>query len=87
MSVSEAKLVLGQYLNISHCPNRYQVQYDGSFDNIVVVDGLPIIDESKRDRLLTKAAKEFSKKGVSVRQDDIFMPWNDSTGKNKGCVP
>lgn len=53
---------------------------------MLVVDGLPIIDESKLERLRTKIVREFSKKGVSIKQDDIFMPWDSSAGKNKGYV-
>lgn len=67
--------------------SRYQVDYDESFDNVIVVDGVPIIDKSKLERLLTKIAKEFSKKGVAVTPEKILMPWNDETGKSKGYVP
>jgi len=68
-----------------HSP-RYKFEYDESFDNIVVVDGVPVIDRSKLEKLLVKVTKEFNKKGVSVKADDIFMPWDDTTGKSKGCV-
>jgi len=64
--------------------SRYQVQYDDGFDNLVVVDGIPIIDKSKLERLLAKITKEFNKKGVSVKQDDIFLPWDEASGKSKG---
>ena len=60
------------------------MQYDDGFDHVVVVDGVPIIDRSKLERLLTKVTKEFSRQGVSVKQEDIFMPWDDATGKSKG---
>lgn len=63
---------------------RYQVQYDDSFDKTLVIDGVPIIDKSKLERLLTKVAKEFSRKGVSIKPDDIYMPWDDVSGKSKG---
>lgn len=52
-------------------------------DNTVVVDGVPIIDRSKLEKLLTKIAKEFSRKGAPIKVNDIFMPWDD-TGKSKG---
>jgi translation initiation factor 3 subunit B len=55
-------------------------------DNIIVVDGVPVIDKSKLDKLLVKIAKEFSRKGISVKADDIFVPWDDTTGKSKGCA-
>jgi translation initiation factor 3 subunit B len=50
------------------------------------VDGIPVIDRSKYDRLVTKIAKEFSKKGAPIKAEDIFMPWDDAAGKSKGCV-
>lgn len=49
-----------------------------------MVDGVPIIDPTKLEKLLAKISKEFSKKGVSVKPDDIYMPWDDTTGKSKG---
>jgi translation initiation factor 3 subunit B len=49
-----------------------------------VVDGVPIIDKSKQEKLLTKISKEFARKGVSMKNDDIYMPWDDATGKSKG---
>jgi translation initiation factor 3 subunit B len=69
---------------LSNFLSRYQVQYDDSFDKTLVVDGVPIIDNSKLERLLTKISKEFSRKGVSIKPDDIFMPWDNASGKSKG---
>ena len=72
------------YIYLQIC--RYKFEYDEGFDNIVVVDGVPVIDRSKLEKLLVKVTKEFNKKGVSVKVDDIFMPWDDKTGKSKGCA-
>jgi translation initiation factor 3 subunit B len=66
--------------------HRYQVHYEENFDNTLVVDGIPIIDKSKLEKLLTKIAKEFSRKGAPIKPADIFTPWDDSTGKSKGHV-
>jgi translation initiation factor 3 subunit B len=62
---------------------RYQVQYDDGFDNMLVVDGIPVIDKSKLEKLFARICKEFSRKGVPIKPDDIFMPWNDA-GKSQG---
>lgn len=67
-------------------PRRYQVQYDEGFDNILIVDGVPVIDKSKLDKLLQKISKDFSRKGCPIKPDNIIVPWNDSNGKSKGCV-
>ncbi|KAF7347746.1 Eukaryotic translation initiation factor 3 subunit B [Mycena venus] len=71
-------------IDYSDIEAKYQVQYDDSFDNMLVVDGIPVIDKSKLEKLLAKICKEFSRKGVPIKPDDIFMPWNDTTGKSQG---
>jgi translation initiation factor 3 subunit B len=75
--------VLSILMSLFICP-RYQVHYDEGFDKTVIVDGIPIIDKSKEERLLTKIAKEFTKKGVSIKPDDIYLPWDNKSGKSKG---
>jgi translation initiation factor 3 subunit B len=65
------------------CP-RYQVHYDEGFDKSVIVDGIPIIDKTKEERLLTKIAREFTKKGAPIKSDDIYLPWDSQSGKSKG---
>jgi translation initiation factor 3 subunit B len=63
---------------------RYQVQLEEGFDNILVIDGVPVIDKSKLDKLLSKIAKEFSRKGAAIKPDDFSIPWNDEAGKSAG---
>jgi translation initiation factor 3 subunit B len=65
---------------------RYRVKYDEGFDNTLVVDGIPIIDKSKLDKLLIKLTKEFSRKGAPIKIDDISVPWDESKGKSKGLA-
>ena len=57
---------------------------DESFDNVIVVDGVPIIDKSKYDKLVTKISKEFTKKGATTSFNQIILPWNDAQDKSKG---
>ncbi|KAF5390296.1 hypothetical protein D9757_002830 [Collybiopsis confluens] len=71
-------------LDFSDIEAKYTVEYDDSFDNTLVVDGIPVIDKSKLEKLLVKICKEFSRKGVLVKPEDIFMPWDESTGKSAG---
>jgi translation initiation factor 3 subunit B len=63
---------------------RYKVRLEDGFDHILVIDGVPVIDKSKLDKLLTKIAKEFSRKGAAIKVDDISLPWNEKTGKSHG---
>lgn len=65
-------------------PLRYRVDFDDGFDSVIVVDGVPIIDKSKLDKLLAKISKEFSRRGAVIKPDDIFVPWDDNAGKTKG---
>ncbi|KAG2023374.1 PRT1p [Coprinopsis cinerea AmutBmut pab1-1] len=71
-------------IDYSDIEAKYQVHFDDSLDNTVVVDGLPVIDPSKQTKLLSKVVKEFSKRGVAVKADDIFLPWDQASGKSKG---
>jgi translation initiation factor 3 subunit B len=64
--------------------SRYKVRLEEGFDHILVVDGVPVIDKSKLEKLLTKIAKEFTRKGAAIKSDDISVPWNDKTGKSHG---
>lgn len=63
---------------------RYQVALDDGLDNMIVVDGVPVIDKSKLDKLLAKISKEFTKKGAALKSENIFVPWDDVSGKSKG---
>lgn len=65
---------------------RYKVVADESFDNVVILDGVPIIDNSRLEKLLTKISKEFTKRGSTISSNDITVPWDDAAGKSKGCA-
>ena len=74
---------------ITHGENfsiRYKVVADESLDNIVVLDGAPSIDESRREKLLARISKEFAKRGSTISVNNITVPWDGSTGKSKGSV-
>ena len=70
--------------NNENFSTRYKVVTDEGFDNIVVLDGVPIIDNTRRDRLLAKISKEFTKRGSTISADSMNIPWDDATGKSKG---
>ena len=63
---------------------RFKVVADESFENIVVLDGVPVIDSSRRDKLITKICKEFAKRGSTISASNITVPWDDAAGKSKG---
>ena len=63
---------------------RYQVALDDGLDNVIVIDGVPVIDKSKLEKLLAKISKEFTKKGAALKPENISVPWDDASGKSKG---
>ncbi|KIY45493.1 translation initiation factor eIF-3b [Fistulina hepatica ATCC 64428] len=73
-------------IDYSDIEAKYAVKYDDSFDNTIVIDGIPTVDETKKAKLLVKIQKEAGKRGVHFKAEDIFMPWDDATGKCKGYL-
>ena len=63
---------------------RYAVDTQQGFENVLVIDNTPIVDESKRDKLLARLRSEFNKAGAPIDEDRIQMPWDDAAGTNKG---
>ncbi|KAI0686490.1 translation initiation factor eIF-3b [Cytidiella melzeri] len=73
-------------IDYSDIEAKYKVQYDEGLDNILVVDGVPVIDKSKMDKLLARISKEFGRKGAPIKTEDMFVPWDDKSGKSKGVI-
>ncbi|KAF8516204.1 translation initiation factor eIF-3b [Hysterangium stoloniferum] len=64
---------------------RYYVESDEGIDNVLVVDGAPIIDKSKLEKLLSKICKSFNKRGAHITPEAVSMPF-ESSGKSKGYL-
>jgi translation initiation factor 3 subunit B len=62
------------------------VEPKAGYDNIIVIDGAPVIDKSKLEKLLAKISKEFTKRGAPFKIDKAHVPWNDAAGKSTGYV-
>ncbi|KAH7883687.1 translation initiation factor eIF-3b [Phlebopus sp. FC_14] len=73
-------------LDFSDIEAKYHIELDDNLDNVIVVDGVPVIDKSKLEKLLAKISKEFSRKGAAIKPEDIFVPWDNATGKSKGFI-
>ncbi|KAI0291251.1 translation initiation factor eIF-3b [Russula brevipes] len=71
-------------IDISDIEEKYKVGLEEGFDHILVVNGVPIVDRSKLEKLLEKVAKAFTRKGAAIKPDDISMPWNDRAGQSQG---
>ena len=66
--------------------SRYRVEAMEGLENCIVVDGVPIIEESRKDRLLLKVGKEFANRGCPYPSDKVVLPWDTAERKSKGCV-
>ncbi|KAH8981791.1 translation initiation factor eIF-3b [Lactarius hatsudake] len=49
-------------MDFSDIEEKYKVRLKEGFDHILVVDGVPVIDKSKLEKLLAKIAKEFTRR-------------------------
>lgn len=52
-------------------------------DAFVVVDGLPIVPEANKGKLIKFLVKRLNEVG-RTKVDDIFMPIDEATGSSQG---
>ncbi|RDB21845.1 Eukaryotic translation initiation factor 3 subunit B [Hypsizygus marmoreus] len=72
-------------IDYSDIEAKYQVHWEED-ETTLVIDHVPIIEQSKHAALVAKMAKAFARKGAMIKPEDIYVPWDDSTGKSKGYV-
>ncbi|CAG8571632.1 2838_t:CDS:2, partial [Scutellospora calospora] len=60
-------------IDYSDIEEKYQVPFEDGFDTIIVVDNVPIVDESKKDKLLKFIRKIFKNAG-DIKEEGIHMP-------------
>ncbi|RXK42219.1 hypothetical protein M231_00577 [Tremella mesenterica] len=65
---------------------RYAVDAQQGFENVIVIDGTPIVNRDRKDRLVERLKLLFEKAGVPIDDDRIEMPWDDVAETNKGFV-
>lgn len=65
---------------------KYAVDTQKGFENVLVVDNIPIVDESKKQRLIDRLRQVFEKVGAAIDADRISMPWDDAAATNKGFI-
>lgn len=63
---------------------RYAVDTQSGFENVLVLDNVPIVDESKKARLVDRLRQVFEKAGAPIDENKISMPWDDKAATNKG---
>lgn len=71
---------------------RYAVSPLDGFDNVLVVDNVPVVDASKKQKLFDRLRSTFAKAGAPLSGDvaedgtysDMEMPWDNEKGESKG---
>ncbi len=71
-------------IDFSDLRERFDVQLDKGYDTFVVVDGLPIVTEEQKSKLVKFLLKKLNAVG-KAREDSIYMPMGDNE-KSLGFV-
>jgi translation initiation factor 3 subunit B len=72
-------------LDFTDLENKYEVSFEEGYDNVIVVDNCPVVEEdTRKQKLIAFLRKIFSTNG-KIGDDGIFMPMgkNPKTGKNE----
>lgn len=76
-------------IDFSDIEEKYQVPFEDGFDTIIVVDNVPVVDESKVEKLLKFINKIFKNSG-DIKENGVHMPMevDPDTGKltSKGLL-
>lgn len=63
---------------------KHKVTIDEGLDTIVVVDGAPIVDENKEEKLLSVLKKLFTKGAGEIKDGGMWMPMSpNAEGKRE----
>ena len=69
-------------IDFSDLREQHEVRMEQGLDAFVVVDGLPIVDEDQKPKLVKFLVKKLNSVG-KTKEDNVFMPLNES-GKSEG---
>lgn len=69
-------------LDFSDLEKQFSIKEEDVFGGCVIIDNLPIVDESKKTKLVDFVTKIIKKWG-KVKADGLHMPLADN-GKTKG---
>jgi hypothetical protein len=73
-------------IDYSDIEKKYEVALEDSWDNVIVVDGVPVIDAGKLVKLGDRIAKAFKKKGAPIEPEHISTPFDKESGMSKGSA-
>ena len=63
---------------------QFEVKLEEGLDTFVVIDGLPVVPEDSRQKLVKFLLRKLNTVG-HTSEDAVFMPLNDK-GMSEGCV-
>ncbi|KAM3505391.1 hypothetical protein MY11210_007982 [Beauveria gryllotalpidicola] len=64
-------------IDFSDLRERFDVQLDKGYDTFVVIDGLPVVNEEQKPKLVKFLLKKLNTVG-KAREDSIYMPMGDN---------
>lgn len=70
-------------INFDDIYEKYEIDSENDFDTIVVVDGAPIVDEAKQEKLITVLTKLFTKGAGEIKENGIWMPMTPNEERKK----
>ncbi|RPA76239.1 eukaryotic translation initiation factor 3 [Ascobolus immersus RN42] len=70
-------------IDFSDLHEQFEVQMEEGLDAFVVVDGLPVVTEENKPKLVKFLTKRLNEVG-RAKADQIFMPIDEATGKSQG---
>lgn len=71
-------------IDFSDLQEQYEVRLEEGLDAFVVVDGLPVVPEENREKLIKFLKRKLTTVG-RVKEDGVHMPLNDDN-KTEGCA-
>lgn len=81
---STSKIPDDEDIDYSDLEAKYKVPYEEGFDNVLVVDNVPVVDANMKDRLLAVITRKFAQTAAPIVPGTIHFPWDDKIGKSKG---
>jgi translation initiation factor 3 subunit B len=68
-------------IDFTDIEQAYPLPANEGFESLVVVDNVPIVDQSKEDKLLTVLKKLITKAAGPIKENGMFMPVENKDGK------
>jgi translation initiation factor 3 subunit B len=63
---------------------QYEVKVEEGLDTFIIIDGLPVVPEDSRQKLVKFLLRKLNSVG-NTSEDAVFMPVNDKK-MTEGCV-